>query len=132
MHTPWKRILFGNPLPTRAQNYQRLTKVKALAVLSSDALSSVAYATEEILLVLVLAGTAALPASIPIAVVITVLLAIVGTSAVVVLPEVVPAHWWHSLLHNQTAFLLKTVLLYRRNRFSEERVIIDVPYHLKR
>jgi len=36
------------------------------------------------------------------------------------------------LLHNQTALLLKTVLLYRRNRTAEERVIIDVPYHLKR
>jgi hypothetical protein len=49
-------------------------------VLSSDALSSVAYATEEILFVLVLAGAAALSASIPIAVVITGLLAIVGIS----------------------------------------------------
>lgn len=51
--------------------------------------------------------------------------------AVVVLPEVVPARWWHNLLHNQTALLLKTVLFYRRNRSAEERVIIDVPYHLR-
>ena len=80
MHTPWKRLLFGSPLPTRAQRNERLTKTKALAVLSSDALSSVAYATEEILLVLVLAGTAALSASVPIAIVIAGLLAIVGTS----------------------------------------------------
>ena len=36
------------------------------------------------------------------------------------------------LLHNQTALLLKTVLLDRRNRTAEERVIIDVPYQLKR
>ncbi|HUT90903.1 MAG TPA: APC family permease [Thermoguttaceae bacterium] len=52
--------------------------------------------------------------------------------AVVVLPEVVPARWWHNLLHNQTAMMLKAVLLYRRSRSREERVIIDVPYHLKR
>jgi hypothetical protein len=52
--------------------------------------------------------------------------------AVVVLPEVVPARWWHHLLHNQTALLLKAVLLYRRGRSRESRVIIDVPYHLRR
>jgi amino acid transporter len=80
MQTALKRLLFGSPLPTRAQRHERLTKTKALAVLSSDALSSVAYATEEILLVLVLAGTAALSASVPIAIVIAGLLAIVGTS----------------------------------------------------
>ena len=80
MHTPLRRLLFGSPLTTRAQGHERLTKIKALAVLSSDALSSVAYATEEILLVLVLAGTAALSVSVPIAVVIAGLLAIVGVS----------------------------------------------------
>lgn len=80
MPTPLRRILFGKPLPTAAQRHERLGKVKALAVLSSDALSSVAYATEEILLVLVLAGTAALSLSVPIAVVIAGLLAIVGIS----------------------------------------------------
>ena len=52
--------------------------------------------------------------------------------AVVVLPEVVPARWWHHLLHNQTALLLKAVLLYRRGRARQQRVIIDVPYHLRR
>ena len=52
--------------------------------------------------------------------------------AVVVLPEVVPAKWWHHLLHNQTALLLKGALLYRRGRWRENRVIIDVPYHLRR
>ena len=46
--------------------HERLTKTKALAVLSSDALSSVAYATEEILHVLLLAGLAALALSLPI------------------------------------------------------------------
>ena len=54
--------------------------MKALAIFSSDALSSSAYATEEILLVLVLAGTGALTASLPIAAVITALLVIVAFS----------------------------------------------------
>lgn len=49
------RRFFGTPLPS-----ERLSKVQALAVPSMDALSSVAYATEEILLVLVLAGSGAL------------------------------------------------------------------------
>jgi amino acid transporter len=52
--------------------------------------------------------------------------------AVVVLPEFVPARWWHHLLHNQTALLIKTVLTYRRGQTDGERVIIDVPYHLRR
>src|SRR5581483_10708337 len=65
---------------TAAAGHERLTKVKALAVLSSDALSSVAYATEEILKVLLLAGSAALWVSLPIAAVIVALLAVVGIS----------------------------------------------------
>jgi len=52
--------------------------------------------------------------------------------AVVVLPEFVPARWWHHLLHNQTALLIKTVLTYRRGQTGKGRVIIDVPYHLRR
>jgi len=60
--------------------HERLSKKKALAVFSSDALSSVAYATEEILLVLVLAGAVALPFSIPIATAILALLAILVLS----------------------------------------------------
>jgi amino acid transporter len=60
--------------------HERLNKVQALAVLSSDALSSVAYATEEILLILILAGSGALGLSWPIAAAISVLLLIVATS----------------------------------------------------
>jgi amino acid transporter len=75
-----RRLLFGDALPTAYEVYHRLTKVQALAVFSSDALSSVAYATEEILLVLVLAGSSALGLSMPIALVIAVLLVVVGTS----------------------------------------------------
>src|SRR5215469_4509905 len=48
-----KRVLIGAPLTTAQAEHERLTKFKALAVLSSDAISSVAYATEAILISLV-------------------------------------------------------------------------------
>ena len=70
-------MLVGKSLPTSAHAEERLSNAAALAVLSSDALSSVAYATEEILLVLVAAGSTALSYSIPIAAVIMLLLGIV-------------------------------------------------------
>ncbi|MBV8085173.1 MAG: APC family permease [Chloroflexi bacterium] len=75
-----KRILIGQPLPSAQAIHERLTKLKALAVLSSDALSSVAYATEETLLVLILAGAAALSFSLPIGAAIVALMVIVGFS----------------------------------------------------
>lgn len=75
-----RNFMVGSPLRTAEQAHQRLTKTKALAIFSSDALSSVAYATEEILLVLVTAGTAALNLSMPTALVITGLLVIVAAS----------------------------------------------------
>lgn len=80
MRLSLRRTIFGSPLPTTEYAHQRLTKAKALAVFSSDALSSVAYATEEILLVLVTASLAALELSMPIALTITGLLVIVVTS----------------------------------------------------
>lgn len=55
-----------------------------------------------------------------------------GQLAAVVLPEFVPAKWWQGLLHNQTAWLIKTALLYRRRHLGFQRVIIDVPLHLER
>ena len=54
-----------------------------------------------------------------------------GQLAAVVLPEFVPARRWQGLLHNQSARLLKTAMLYRRRRQGFQRVIIDVPYHLR-
>ncbi|MBA2776003.1 MAG: APC family permease [Chloroflexia bacterium] len=75
-----KRVLIGNPLTTSSGIHERLTKVKALAVFSSDALSSVAYATEEILRVLLLAGLGAMTLSLPIGGAIIALLFIVGIS----------------------------------------------------
>jgi amino acid transporter len=75
-----KRVLLGRPIPTHLAHHERLSKVTGLAVLSSDALSSVAYATEEILRVLVIGGLAALSHATPIAVMIAALLAIVAFS----------------------------------------------------
>src|SRR5881296_1277737 len=75
-----KRLLVGLPLKTTQAVHERLSKRLALAVFASDPLSSVAYATEEILLVLVLAGTAAVVWSIPISLSIVLLLAILTTS----------------------------------------------------
>jgi len=72
-----KRLLIGRPLPTRQLIHERVNKVQGLAVFSSDALSSSAYATEEILLALVVAGPAALSLAWPISIGITVVLAIV-------------------------------------------------------
>jgi amino acid transporter len=80
MSVDLRALVLGSPLPTKEEAAQRLTKSKALAVFSSDALSSVAYATEEILLVLVLAGSAALDLSWPIALAIATLLVIVASS----------------------------------------------------
>ena len=76
-----KRVLVGEPISTEHAIHERLTKAKALAVLSSDPLSSVAYATEEILRVLVLAGIGAVAGlTLPIGFAIVILLAIVATS----------------------------------------------------
>jgi amino acid transporter len=75
-----KRLLVGRALATHKQEHQLLPKVLALPVFSSDALSSVAYATEEMMLVLVAAGAGALTYRLPIAIVIGVLLVIVITS----------------------------------------------------
>jgi amino acid transporter len=61
-----KRWLVGDPIKTAQAAHERLSKRLALAIFSSNSISSVAYATEEILLVLILAGTAALAWSIPV------------------------------------------------------------------
>jgi amino acid transporter len=72
-----KRLIVGKPIPSHLAHHERLSRVTGLAVLSSDPLSSVAYATEEILRVLILAGAAALTLSNPIAFVIATILAVV-------------------------------------------------------
>ena len=76
-----KRLLVGRPLPSAEEEHRRLLKIVGLAVFSSDAISSTAYATEEILHVLVpRAGMEALEYLIPISLVVMVLLTIVGLS----------------------------------------------------
>src|SRR6266705_1285679 len=75
-----KRLLVGVPMPLAQARHERLSKTVALAVFASDPLSSVAYATEEILLVLMLAGSAALSYSLPVALGIAALFAIVVIS----------------------------------------------------
>jgi len=62
-----KRILFGEPFPTRAEIHERLDKVRALAIFASDPISSNAYATEAIMSVLVLISLDALRLTLPIA-----------------------------------------------------------------
>jgi amino acid transporter len=72
-----KRRVVGKPIPSHLAHHERLTRLIGLAVLSSDALSSVAYATEEIVRVLIFAGAAALSIAGPIALVIAAILAVV-------------------------------------------------------
>ena len=75
-----KRLLFGRPLPSERLEHERLNKKTALAVLSSDAISSVAYATDQILFVVAVLGAAALSYVVPISAVIVALLVLVGLS----------------------------------------------------
>jgi amino acid transporter len=73
----FKRFIVGKPIPSHLAHHERLSRVTGLAVLSSDPLSSVAYATEEILRVLILAGAGALSIASPIAFIIAAILAVV-------------------------------------------------------
>jgi amino acid transporter len=75
-----KRAVVGAPIPLHRAHHERFSRTTGLAVLSSDALSSVAYATEEILRVLAIGGAAALSLVTPIGGVIAALLAIVAFS----------------------------------------------------
>ena len=78
-----KRVLVGRPLATTEMEHQKIPKTIALAVYSSDAMSSTAYATEEILFVVAIGGSSlalGLSKLVPIAIVVAVLLAIVITS----------------------------------------------------
>src|SRR5437870_3202656 len=78
--TMLKRSLIGSPLATARAEHERLSKFKALAVLSSDVISSVAYATEAILATLIAAGSGNLGLTFPIAIAIVCLLGIVALS----------------------------------------------------
>ncbi|OAB32671.1 amino acid permease [Paenibacillus macquariensis subsp. defensor] len=74
-----KRLLIGRPMKSDELDHEKLSKFKALAVLSSDALSSVAYGTEQILIVLMVAGFSAVWYSLPIS------LAVLGLLAILIL-----------------------------------------------
>lgn len=76
----WRTWLIGRPLPTADASHQTVGKAIGLAVFASDALSSTAYATQEMLVVLAAAGSMALGAVFPISIAIVVLLAIVTLS----------------------------------------------------
>ena len=75
-----RRFLFGRRLANEEEAFERLPKKLALPIFSSDAISSSAYATEEILRVLVVAGASAVLFSIPVAIAIAVLLTVVSLS----------------------------------------------------
>jgi amino acid transporter len=75
-----KKLLLGPALKTSQLVQERVSKRVALAVFSSDPISSTAYATEEILLVLVAAGTAAIGLALPVALAIVALLALLVVS----------------------------------------------------
>jgi amino acid transporter len=72
-----KRLIVGAPIPSHLAHHERFSRVTGLAVLSSDPLSSVAYATEEILRILMAGGVAALGLVTPIGAVIATMLAVV-------------------------------------------------------
>ena len=72
--------LIGAPISSEREEHERLTKVKALAIFSSDNISSSAYATEEMMRILVLAGIGAISLTMPLTLTIVAVLAIVATS----------------------------------------------------
>lgn len=75
-----RRLLIGPPIPTHRLSFETLSPLAGLAVFSADALSSVAYGTEEILRILILAGPAALSYTVPVGIAIAALLAVVVVS----------------------------------------------------
>lgn len=77
-----KRILIGRPFPTSASAHERLDRVRGLAIFASDPISSNAYATEAIMHVLIVLGSGALAMTMPIALGIAALIALVCTSYV--------------------------------------------------
>src|SRR6476660_2292923 len=76
----WRSWLIGRPLPTADAPHQTVGKMVGMAVFGADALSSIAYAPQETLVILAAAGTQAFGYAFPISLVITTLLAIVSVS----------------------------------------------------
>ncbi|WML53272.1 hypothetical protein RCG17_00730 [Neobacillus sp. PS3-12] len=161
-----KRLILGRPLKSEEAEAEKMQLWKALPILSSDALSSVAYGTEMILLELATVGAFAFSFSIPIAIafspeeakkmeerweqwnpgvrlvvvvsryrtLIKPLVEFIGRverrygkekRITVLLPEFITHKFWHRLLHNQSAFRIRTLLLNRK-----DVVVSSVPFHL--
>ncbi|HEU0293579.1 MAG TPA: APC family permease [Anaerolineales bacterium] len=78
----WRSWLIGHPLPTADAPHQTVSKIVGLAVFGADALSSIAYAPQETLVILAAGGTQAFGYAFPISLIITALLAIVSVSYV--------------------------------------------------
>jgi hypothetical protein len=55
-----------------------------------------------------------------------------GTLATIALLEFIPAKCWHALLHNQSSTHIKAALLFQRRAPSYQRIVINVPYRLKK
>jgi amino acid transporter len=81
-----RTLLLGSPLPTAGLGHEKLSKVKALASFAPDALSSIAYANQEIFLGLAVAGSAGLGYTFSLGIVITAILAVVGFSYLQTIP----------------------------------------------
>jgi amino acid transporter len=54
-----------------------------------------------------------------------------GQQAVLLLPEFIPTRWWQGFLHNQSAWLIRLALLYRKRKKGYQRVVIEIPFHLR-
>jgi amino acid transporter len=75
-----RRLLIGAPIPTEREQHERLSRTQGLAAFGSDNISSSAYATEELMRVLAVAGVAALALTMPLTLAVVALLVIVVTS----------------------------------------------------
>ncbi|MBA2634905.1 MAG: APC family permease [Chloroflexi bacterium] len=75
-----RTVLIGKPISSEREEHERLSKTKALAIFSSDNISSSAYATEEMMRILVFAGIGAISFTMPLTIAICVVLGIVATS----------------------------------------------------
>ena len=116
-----KRLVFGRPLASERLEHERLNKVTALAVLSSDAISSVAYATDQILAVLAVLGAMALQFVVPISAVIVGLLVLVTLCAIAgdQLNYFVGRQAGQALYSRPDSFLFKKKHLERAHAFYE-------------
>jgi hypothetical protein len=120
----WRTWLIGGPLPTADAPHQTVRKIVGLAIFASDAVSSTAYATQEMLVILDSPYRLLLE---PLLIYVEDVLAKrqPNETFTVVVPQFVPKHVWSNLLHTQAAVFLRLALL-----FKPGVVVTDVPYHV--